>query len=211
MRIVIGVGKMHGHFVFYIFYIRYIRSLDAFYFKKRKNIRNAICTIFIFGNCIDRNCYEVITILDNKYLKGSYTVEASIILSITFFVLAACIICTFYLHDRAVAQGASCEAAQTGSNFMKPEENRKAADAVKNKNTAERFMGSRNLTANVAIGEKEVTAVWQGTFPIPGFAAKYLFGNEQDIQKSWTCQKTDPADTIRKIRGLGALLTGGEK
>ena len=44
----------------------------------------------------------------NRYaLKGSYTVEAAAVVSITFLVLASMLIGMFYLHDRAVFQGAA--------------------------------------------------------------------------------------------------------
>ena len=50
-------------------------------------------------------------------LKGSFTVEAAVLFSITFFVMGALILGTFYLHDCAVCQSVSCEAASAGSNL----------------------------------------------------------------------------------------------
>lgn len=144
-------------------------------------------------------------------LRGSYTVEAAAVVCITVLVLAALIICTFYIHDRAVFQGAACEAAAAGSNFMTDAERKAAAAAVKKKITASRFLGSRNLSGSVATGQKEVRAIWTAAYPVPGFAARYLSGGRLDIQKAWTCRIFDPADAIRKIRGVGELLTGGEK
>ncbi|MDO4322998.1 MAG: pilus assembly protein [Lachnospiraceae bacterium] len=146
-----------------------------------------------------------------KYLKGSYTVEAAVIFSTVFFVLAALIISMFYLHDRAVAQSAACEAAVAGSNFIKTEERKKAAETVKNLVGEERFLGSRNIGRSVAVGEKEVRAVWRGTYPIPGFTAKYLSGNEFTIYKTWNCEVLNPADAIRKLKGIGDLFIGGDE
>lgn len=62
-------------------------------------------------------------------LKGSFTVEAAVLFSITFFVMGALILGTFYLHDRAVCQSVSCEAASAGSNL---EHRRNAARQWKN-------------------------------------------------------------------------------
>lgn len=143
-------------------------------------------------------------------LKGSYTVEAAVVFSVTFFVLAALIICMFYIHDRAVAQGAACEAAAAGSNFIKTKDRREAAEKVEVQVGETRFLGSRNVGSNVAVGDKEVDAVWKGKYPIPGFAAKYLTGNVFTIYQTWSSKVFDSAESIRKIRGIGELLIGGD-
>lgn len=143
-------------------------------------------------------------------LKGSYTVEAAIVVSVTFLVLASLIIAVFYLHDRAVFQGIVCEAASAGSNFMTDEERKEAAGAVGKRVVSSRFLGSRDISGNAAAGEKEATASWRAVYSVPGFAIKFIAGNRLPIQRTWTCRIFDPADSIRKIRGIGTLLTGGD-
>lgn len=144
-----------------------------------------------------------------KYLKGSYTVEAAVIFSVLFFILASLILCMFYLHDRAVAQSAACEAAAVGSNFIKTQERQEAVASVKKQAGSKRFLGSRDIGTNVAVGEKEVDAVWRGTYPVPGFAAKYLSGGKLTIDQSWSSRIIDSADAIRKIKGIGDFISGG--
>jgi hypothetical protein len=146
-----------------------------------------------------------------KFLKGSYTVEAAIVFSLTFFVLASLLIAVFYLHDCAVAQSAACEAAVAGSNFAKAKDRTEAAEAVKNQVGGGRFLGSRNVTSSTASGTKEVSAVWQGVYPVPGLAAKYLSGNRFTIRKTWKSQVLDAAEMIRKIKGIGDLVIGGSE
>lgn len=148
--------------------------------------------------------------MKKNYLKGSYTVEAAVVVSLTFLVLASLIIGTFYLHDRVVLQGFVCEMAAAGSNFMTEAERKAAMEEVKRRLSANRFLGSKNLSGNAAAGKKEVTASWQSVYPVPGFAAKYISGNLIKIHQKWMCKIPDPADTIRKVRGIGELLTGGE-
>lgn len=147
--------------------------------------------------------------MKKHYLKGSYTVEAAVLFSLIFFVLAALIISVFYIHDRAVAQAAACEAAVSGSNQENPGDAREAAEAVKDRVGGSRFLGSRNVGSSIAVGEKEVSAAWRGRYPVPGFTAKYLTGNEISIDRSWNSHVFDSADAIRKIRGIGELLIGG--
>lgn len=144
-----------------------------------------------------------------RFWKGSYTVEAAAVLSVTFFVLGALILCTFYLHDRAVCQSAACEAAAAGSNFATEKERSRAAASVKKQLNKGRLLGSRNVKSSTTAGTKESLASWSAEYPIPGFAIRYFSGNQRSISVSWTCRIPDPADTIRKIRGAAGLITGG--
>ena len=145
-----------------------------------------------------------------KYLKGSYTVEASIVVTMTMVVLAALILCTLYIHDRAVMQALVCEAASVGSSFATDKERKEAAQEVAGRLNEERFLGSRKLEGSAATGSREVTVLWNAEYPVPGFAASYLTEGKFDIRKKWTCKILNPADTIRKIKGAGELLTGGD-
>jgi hypothetical protein len=141
--------------------------------------------------------------------KGSFTVEAALVVSVTIFVLAALIICAFFVHDRAVLQSAACEAAAAGSNFASAEDRSAAAASVKKRISAERLLGSRNLEGYAATGTKEATASWSASYPVPGFVMNYFADNQLPISVAWSCRIQDPADTIRKIRGAAELLTGG--
>ena len=148
---------------------------------------------------------------EKKGWKGSYTAEAALVFSMTFFVLAALLITVFYVHDRSVIQAATCEAASAGTNFYTAKERQKAAEKVKGQLQQNRLLGSRNLRGTVSVGNKNVTSGWSASYPIPGLAAGYLNGNKLQIKTSWKGKVIDAADTIRKIRGAGALLTGGDQ
>lgn len=139
---------------------------------------------------------------------GSFTVEAAIVVSITVFVLGAFLIGTFYVHDRSVLQSLACEAAAAGSIFCTDKERSAAAKEVEKTVTAGRLLGSRGLDGYTAVGNSESRAAWSAVYPVPGFAAGYLAGNQLPISTSWNCKIIDPADTIRKIRGASELLMG---
>ncbi|MCC8103055.1 MAG: hypothetical protein LIP11_12655 [Clostridiales bacterium] len=142
--------------------------------------------------------------------KGSYTVEAAMVVSITVMVLASLILVSFYAHDRAVFQSFVCEIAAVGSNYATENERTSAVNLAKAQVSASRFLGSSSLSGSVQAGEDEVTASWSATYPVPGFAMEYLAGGELSIHTSWTSQIADPTDTIRLIRGAGELITGGD-
>ncbi|MCD7745388.1 MAG: hypothetical protein LUI13_08935 [Lachnospiraceae bacterium] len=146
----------------------------------------------------------------NDAWKGSYTVEAAMVVSITVFVLGALMIATFYVHDRAVFQSLVCEIATAGSIQATQSENADAADAGKAQMTASRFLGSRSLSGSVTSGAEEATASWSAVYPVPGFAMRYLADGNLSIEASWSSRIVDPTDTIRLIRGAGELITGGD-
>lgn len=142
--------------------------------------------------------------------KGSYTVEAALIFGMTFFVLAALLIVTFYMHDRAVMQAITCEAASAGSNFYRAEDRSDAAGRIQKQMKAGRLFGSKNLSGTAAVGSRESVSFWNASYPVPGLVMRYLTDNSLPIRTEWTSRILDPADTIRKIRGAGKILTGGE-
>ena len=144
-------------------------------------------------------------------LKASYTVEASVLMSITFFVLTALLVCTFYLHDRTVMQSFTCEVAAAGSNMATSKEQEQVTSALKKSFTKQRLLGSRNVSGKVTTGNKKTSASWSGEYPVPGIAMKFLTGNKLSIEVSWSSESIQPADTIRKIRGIKKLINGGGK
>ncbi|MCD7819837.1 MAG: hypothetical protein LUH07_12440 [Lachnospiraceae bacterium] len=145
-----------------------------------------------------------------KSWKGSYTVEAAAVVSITFLVLASLVIGAFYVHDRAVLQSLVCEIAAAGSCFSEEDDRSDAVAAVKEQITASRFLGSRELSGNVSSGAAEVSVEWSASYPVPGFAMNYLAEGELAVTASWSSQIVDPAGFVRLIRGAGELLTIGD-
>lgn len=141
--------------------------------------------------------------------KGSYTVEASIVMAIVILVLAALIFAAFYMHDRAVLQGISCEIASAGRNAATQSERQKAMAALKNGFSSDRLLGSRQVSGQAEAGKKKVSSVWKGNFYFPGFVMKYFAGGHYTIHVSWNSEVVQPADTIRKIRGVRKLVIGG--
>ncbi|MCD8023088.1 MAG: hypothetical protein LUF30_08995 [Lachnospiraceae bacterium] len=142
--------------------------------------------------------------------KGSYTVEAAAVVSITILVLASLLIVSFYAHDRAVFQSYVCEIAATGSNYATEKERTSAVAFANAQVTASRFLGSSSLSGSASAGEDEVTASWSASYPVPGFAVAYLADGELSISASWTSEIVEPVETIRLIRGAQRIITGGD-
>ncbi len=142
--------------------------------------------------------------------RGSYTVEAAAVVSITILILASLLITAFYVHDRAVLQSIACENAVVGSSCATDSERIAAAASIKTQVNASRFLGSREISGSTNVGETAAESVWSAVYPVPGFAMKYLAGGELSVQASWSSQIAAPADLIRLIRGAGELLNEEE-
>ena len=141
-------------------------------------------------------------------MKASYTVEASFLMPLIFFVLAGLLICTFYLHDKAVMQAAVCEVVSAGSNAATEKEQKQVIAGLKEAFTRERLMGTKSLSRRENTGKK-VSAEWSGNYPVPGLAIKYFSSDSLPVRASWSSEKIQPADIIRKIRGVRKLIDGG--
>lgn len=144
------------------------------------------------------------------FWRGSYTVEAALVVSIVLFVLSGCLFAAFYIHDRAVLQGSVCEMAATGSNVSVQSGRQQAVNAVRSKMTDRRLLGSRNRTGAAFADDKTVQASWNAVYSVPGFVTKYFAGSRLNISQSWKTKILDPADLIWKIRGIGELVFGGD-
>lgn len=143
--------------------------------------------------------------------QGSYTVEAAAVIPLVFLVLAALLICAFYVHDSGVFQSMACEAGAVGSNFITEKERQKAVKEMRAQAKVSRFLGSRGISAAVSAGEQAVDASYQASYPVPGIVMRYLNRNRLSIRKSWHTDILDPAKTIWLVRGVKQLIDGGTK
>lgn len=143
--------------------------------------------------------------------KGSYTVEAALVLPIVLFVLAALLILAFYVHDRGVLQSLACETAVAGNNYITVSERKAAAEQVKHQAVSERLMGSKGSGGHAAFGKSEVYVRYTASYPVPGMVTRYLAGNQLQIAKSWQVHTVSPSDWIRKQRGIMRIRDGGSQ
>lgn len=142
---------------------------------------------------------------------GSYTVEAAVVMPLILFVLAALLICAFYVHDSGVFQSMVCETVSAGCNFITEAERKDAVEQQRAFVRESRFLGSRGIFAQASCGKAKVSAVCSAEYPVPGFAAKYLYGSSLQIRKQWEGQMTEPAKVIWLIRGAKRITDGGVK
>ena len=141
-----------------------------------------------------------------KKLKGSFTIEATLLMSFILPMLIALLMAGFYVHDRALLQGIACEAAARG-NCLAMENG--SASAVR-KTIQERIppglMWAGNTGKQFQADEEQIHVSLSGTFRFPGFSSFLLPGGNRPVNGEWERTVYHPAKLIRKVRGAKALI-----
>lgn len=140
-----------------------------------------------------------------KRARGSFTVEASLLMTIIIPVLVSLIYGSFYLHDCAVMQGAACELAAMASNLQGDPNRESLLQKKKEELLQGRLLGTRQGTISLTVSDSKVQVSCEGKFYIPGLVSHLLSQNLVSIEKSWNRKLYHPTETIRKIRGIKAL------
>ena len=137
--------------------------------------------------------------------------EAAMLMSILIPVFIGIIYLGFFLHDKALLEGAALETALYASLHNVDNKNSNEVEARAGALVKDRLLGTRKLKSSVSMGKENITVNYSGRFPVPGFVVSYFMGNELRIgvNKEYTLKR--PGDTIRKIKGLQRLLDKGEK
>ena len=144
------------------------------------------------------------------WTRGSFTVEASLVLSLTIFVLGALLLAGFYVHDRAVLQGWACEITAAGENEYGAGRRAQTVSRLEKNAASERLLGSRSLSKQVSVSEESASGNFSAVYPVPGFAAAYLCGGRLSLSAGWSFAHIHAGKEIWRIRGIGKLLDGGE-
>jgi len=135
-------------------------------------------------------------------MAGSFTVEASLLMTVFLPVITALIYLGFYDHDRGVMLNSLARVAASADlkryrkrAVSKVEE--KGARYVKSS-----LIAARNRKCSVSVSDKKVSAQASGTIQLPGLLPR-LFGKQTlKIQETIERELPDPTGSIRIIRGL---------
>lgn len=137
--------------------------------------------------------------------------EATMLMSVLIPVFIGIIYLGFYLHDKALLEGAALETVLYASLHNVGDKNdneveRRAEELVKG-----RLLGTRKIKSSVSMGKDNVTVEYGGTFFVPGLVVSYFTGKNPRINVKKEHSLKRPGDTIRKVKGLQRLLDKGEK
>lgn len=138
--------------------------------------------------------------------KGSYTLEASLLMVIIITLLTAVIYLGFFLHDQAYLQNAAYETALIGI-LNKNEENMLSVVEKKKEQVLDgRLMGTKAVRGTVEVHDQEIQVQFQGIFSFPGMVDLFFDKQKLEIDKGVCLSLQDPKRTVNKIRGVSNLI-----
>lgn len=149
--------------------------------------------------------YRIKTDKKRTMLKGSFTVEAALLMTIILPVLIALIYIGFYVHDSAVIQSVLCETAAMGSNLEGDPEREALLEKKKEELLKGRLIVAQQVSAELSVTDSKIVLNSDGTFCFPGMISQLVNGGSSDIQKKCERKLYHPAETIWKIRGIKTL------
>ncbi len=134
-------------------------------------------------------------------LRASFTVEASLLMTMILPLLLGIIYYGFYLHDRGVLNGASQEiSAQADLNHWKKSGNNRLAKSARK--LEDRTGPSRKVSSSVSVSDDRASVSYTGTMSLPGILPRLLGKSTLSTSASTERMLLHPADLIRKIRGV---------
>ncbi len=142
----------------------------------------------------------------SRRLQASFTVEASLLMTLILPAVLAILLAGFYVHDRVMLQGGACELAAMGSNLRTFQARASMLEERKRAVTSGGSLWTRNISGNASAGKDQSEVGFSGSFPIPGMVMQLYTSGELTVSGEWNRKLYHPANTIRKIRGLKYLI-----
>lgn len=138
-------------------------------------------------------------------LKGSYTVEAALIMSILIPLLSAIIYLGFYVHNKAVLQEAACRIVSAGSLNQAEGKASQVMEEIKQDILECRLIGMSGAQGEVTEGST-LSASFRGSFYVPGLVMRFFCGNRMEITVNKSMKNVQPVKILQKIRSIEKLL-----
>lgn len=133
--------------------------------------------------------------------RGSFTLEAALLMTLILPVLLALIYLGLFLHDKGVLNGAAQETAACADLSRWKEHGNDHLDR-RAKKLSDRTGPSRQVTASVTASQSRVAVSYSGRMSLPGLLPQLFGRSVLDTGASAERIFPDPADLIRRIRGL---------
>ena len=134
--------------------------------------------------------------------RGSFTVEASLIMTILLPVLAAILYLGFCDHDRGILMGAACEITATADNMLWKKNPGNGLDRKASSLAKQHLLCARNVKTQVSVSEDHVRVSYSGSFSLPGILPRLFGKGVLSVDQQRDRVLLHPTDVIRTIRGL---------
>lgn len=135
-------------------------------------------------------------------MRGSYTVEAALLMTIVIPVLTGILYLGFYLHNCALLKCAAYETAVYASLCREKEESRELVEKKSRELISGRLLGTREVSGNASVGDDRVTVQYKGKMQLPGLVIRYFSGSALEITGSASLTLLKPGSTVVRLRSL---------
>lgn len=137
-------------------------------------------------------------------LKGSYTIEAALLMGILLPLFAAVIYLGFFLHDKSFLQSAAFETAVCVS--LHEDEKDLDGNRALNSLLSGRLLGTRDAQGQVSSDKQRVTVSCGGDFTVPGMTERFFGRKGLKTGTVLTMNLERPSRRIQKIRGAVKVI-----
>ena len=141
------------------------------------------------------------------FADAVFTVEAAMLMVLILPLLMMLMVLSMDMHDRAVLQGAVSEAAGMGGNLVLYKEEREALSEKINELARKGTIWASDVSGNVSISSKKVSASFEGEISYPGYVQPFLNAGTKTISASGERTILSPPSLIRKVRGVKRVVS----
>ena len=151
--------------------------------------------------------------MKNRKYKGSFTLEAAVVVPITMALIAGLVIFTLSVHDGVILNTVSTAIImENASRFSKEPENIQGKIMGM---LSKRLIVTRNIAVEVTGGEDDCTATCSGSFQIASGFVRNMTGTEiTDLQSRINISYLNGRKTLLKYKavcdGASGLLNKGD-
>lgn len=143
--------------------------------------------------------------------KGSFTVEASLLMTIFIPLIVSLIYLGFYLHDRACLQGAAYEIAGAGLLCDSTEEAVRAMEAKRRELSRGMLFDKKAIQYKLEGNEKELRVCLYGEVQIPGIVSLLFPKSRLTIRGETSRKRERGTSTILKLSRMKRWKEGEQK
>ena len=118
-------------------------------------------------------------------VQGSFTIEAVLVMSVVIASLTALLICSFFIHDRAVLRSRVCEIAAAGGIQAYFSDSMPFSASEASKGAQHLMLRADSLQISSDSSENRISVQGTGEFSFPGYTADFLGEGTRKLDESW--------------------------
>ena len=139
-------------------------------------------------------------------MKGSYTVEEALLMTVVIPVLTGILYLGFYVHNCSLLKNAAYETAVYASLCQGQEESRKLVEKKRTELVVGRLLGVPEVSGRAVFEGDKVTVQYRGQMQLPGLVVRYFSGSALEIEGGASLTLLKPGSTVVKLHSLEKIV-----